>query len=94
MLFDTHAHYDAAQFDADRDAVLTALPGEGIGWVVDPGCDIPSSQKAVALARKYPHVYAAVGFQPEECGDYTDGGGEDSGASSGGDDGGTYDPET
>lgn len=73
MLFDTHAHYDALQFDADRDAVLTALPGEGVGWVVDPGCDIPSSQKAVALARTYPHVYAAVGFQPEECGDYTDG---------------------
>ena len=71
MLFDTHAHYDSPRFDADREAVLSSLPGEGVGWVVDPGCDIPSSQKAVELARTYPHVYAAVGFQPEECGEYT-----------------------
>ena len=26
MLFDTHAHYDDEAFDADRDALLTALP--------------------------------------------------------------------
>ena len=71
MLFDTHAHYDASRFDADREAVLSSLPGAGIGWVVDPGCDIPSSQKAVELARQFDHVYAAVGFQPEECGNYT-----------------------
>ena len=71
MLFDTHAHYDAHQFDEDRDPLLAALPEQGVGWVVDPGCDIPSSQKAVELAEKYPHVYAAVGFQPEECGSYT-----------------------
>lgn len=72
MLFDTHAHYDALQFDSDRDIVLSALPEHGIGWVVDPGCDVTSSRKAVELAAKYPHVYAAVGFQPEECGDYCD----------------------
>ncbi len=70
MLFDTHAHYDTDRFDADRDALLASLPGEGVGWVVDPGCDIPSSQKAAELAERFPHVYAAVGFQPESCGGY------------------------
>ena len=34
MLFDTHAHYDSRQFDADRDQVLSALPGQGVGLVV------------------------------------------------------------
>lgn len=29
MLFDTHAHYDSRQFDADRDQVLSGLPGPG-----------------------------------------------------------------
>ena len=29
MLFDTHAHYDAEQFDGDRDEVLSALPLSG-----------------------------------------------------------------
>lgn len=71
MLFETHAHYDTGRFDEDRPEVLNALPAAGVGWVVDPGCDLPSSRRAVELARQYPHVYAAVGFQPEECAGYT-----------------------
>jgi TatD DNase family protein len=70
MLFDTHAHFDAEQFDADRDEVLSGLPARGVSLVVDPGCDLPSSRKAVELAQRYPFVYAAVGIHPEECADY------------------------
>ena len=72
MLFDTHAHYDAAQFDSDRDAVLSALPDQGVGLVVNPGCDLESSRKAAALAERYPFLYAAVGVHPEECADWRD----------------------
>ena len=72
MLFDTHAHYDAREFDADRDAVLSGLPGRGVGLVVNPGCDLVSSAAAVELARRYPHVYAAVGWHPENCAPYTE----------------------
>ena len=68
MLFDTHAHYDDEAFDADRDALLTALPDCGVGLVIDPGCDLTSSRRAVELAAAYPHVYAAVGIHPENCG--------------------------
>lgn len=71
-IFDTHAHYDASAFDSDRDAVLSALPGDGVAFVVDPGCDVASSRTAVALAERYPHVYAAVGIHPEDCGNCTD----------------------
>ena len=49
MFFDTHAHYDASWFDSDRDALLSALPQFGIGLIVNPGCDLPSSQMAVEL---------------------------------------------
>ena len=66
MIFDTHAHYDAEQFDADRDEVLAALPGKGVGLILDPGCDEASSLAAIALAERYDHVYAAVGWHPEE----------------------------
>ena len=72
MLFDTHAHYDAAQFDSDRDAVLSALPDQGVGLEVNPGCDLESSRKAAALAERYPFLYAAVGVHPEECADWRD----------------------
>ena len=70
MLFDTHAHLDAEQFDADRDEVIAGLPGRGISLVVDPGCDLPSSRKAAALAERYPFIYAAAGIHPEECTGY------------------------
>ena len=69
-LFDTHAHYDARQFDPDRDQVLAALPGHGVELVVNPGCDLARSRRAVELARCYPFVYDAVGIHPEECGDW------------------------
>lgn len=70
MLFDTHAHYDDEAFDPDRDAVLSALPEQGVGLVLNPGCDLPSSRKAAAYAQAYPHVYAAVGIHPENCGGF------------------------
>ena len=73
MLFDTHAHYDAEQFDQDRDAILAGLPGRDVSLVVNPGCDIPSSRKAVELAHTWPFLYAAVGYHPENCAPYTPG---------------------
>lgn len=69
-LFDTHAHYDAEQFDPDRDDVLAALPGAGVALVVNPGCDLPSSGAALSLAAKWPFLYAAVGYHPENCAPY------------------------
>ena len=69
-LFDTHAHFDAEEFDGDRDQVLRGLGERGVRLVVNPGCDVASSQKAVALAHRYPFLYAAVGVHPEECGGY------------------------
>lgn len=70
MYFDTHAHYDAEQFDADRDQVLSALPAAGVVLAVDPGCDLPSSRAALALAERYDFLYAAVGCHPENCAPY------------------------
>ena len=70
MLFDTHAHYDDEAFDPDRREVLAGLPQKGVGLVVDPGCTLTTSEKAVALAAEFPHVYAAVGLHPENCHDF------------------------
>lgn len=69
-LFDTHAHYDADAFDADRMEVLSSMPGQGVELILSPGCDLKSSQTAVELAERFPFVYAAVGVHPEECADW------------------------
>ena len=66
-LFDTHAHVDVEDFDADREELLRAI-GETMAGIIDPGCDIPSSKMALRLAHQYPFVWAAVGIHPEEIG--------------------------
>ena len=72
LIFDTHAHYDDEAFDADRETLLASMPEHGVGLILDPGCDPETSRRAVELARTYPHVYAAVGWHPENCAPYTE----------------------
>ena len=65
MLFDTHAHMDDRAFDEDREALLSRLPEEGIGLLMNPGCSLASSRAACALAGNYDYIYAAVGSHPD-----------------------------
>ena len=65
MLFDTHAHMDDQAFDTDRDALLTSLPQQGIGLLMNPGCSLESSRNASLLSQKYDYIYAAVGSHPD-----------------------------
>lgn len=65
MLFDTHAHLDDRAFDCDREALISGLREKGIALVMNPGCSLESSRNAVALAKKYPFLYAAVGSHPD-----------------------------
>ena len=65
MLFDTHAHLDDRAFDVDRETLLTQLPMEGVGLVMNPGCSLSSSLAAIDLAKKYDYIYAAVGSHPD-----------------------------
>ena len=64
-MFDTHAHMDDRAFREDRDALLAGLAEKGVHLVMNPGCSLESSHNAVALAEKYPFVYAAVGSHPD-----------------------------
>ncbi len=60
MIFDTHAHYDDKAFDADREALLSAVHDAGIGRIIDPGCDAKSSRAAVALAEAFDFVLSLI----------------------------------
>lgn len=65
MLFDTHAHLDDRAFDGDREALLAALPSQGIALVMNPGCSLESSRNVSGLSRRYDYIYAAVGSHPD-----------------------------
>lgn len=72
LLFDSHAHYDDPRFDEDREAVIASLREGGVGWVIDAGCDVQSSEAAIALAERYENFYATCGFHPHNTRDITD----------------------
>ncbi|MBQ7432248.1 MAG: TatD family hydrolase [Lachnospiraceae bacterium] len=64
MIFDTHAHYDDKQFDEDRAELLSSLPKQGVGRVVNVAADWESVADTLALSRQYDHVFAALGIHP------------------------------
>ena len=73
MIFDTHAHYDDEAFDEDRDVLLSGMKDAGVEYIVNIGASMASSKRSVALAEKYPFMYAAVGVHPDEVGELDEG---------------------
>ena len=69
MLADSHAHIDDERFDADRDEVVARALAAGVSLIVNIGADMASSARSVALAEKYPGIYAAVGMHPHDSQD-------------------------
>lgn len=67
MYFDSHAHLDDRRFDEDREQIFAELPARGVGLIMNIGCDLESSLQSVALAHRYPFVYAAVGSHPDDA---------------------------
>ena len=72
MLFDAHAHYDARRFDSDRHELLASMEQNGVGRILNAGCDLESSRMAMELAHQYNFIYAAVGSHPDDA-DHVDG---------------------
>jgi TatD DNase family protein len=72
MFFESHAHYDDERYGDDRDALLAALPEQGIDYVVNAGADMASSRAGVELARRYDFIYNSVGVHPHEVKNMTE----------------------
>jgi TatD DNase family protein len=64
MLIDTHAHLDYPDFADDLEEVIRRARDAQVTRIITIGTGIESSERAVALAEKYPNVYAVVGVHP------------------------------
>jgi TatD DNase family protein len=69
MIFETHAHYDDDAFDIDREELLTSFPKQGIDYVVNVSAELKNVDKVLALADRYPFIYASVGIHPSNTAD-------------------------
>ncbi len=67
MFVDIHCHLSFPEFDRDREELIKRLTEEGVGLLIDPGVDIPTSRKSIALAHKIDFIYANVGLHPHEA---------------------------
>ncbi len=72
MIFDTHTHYDAEQFDKDRVELLSSMREHNVGFILNVGATLDGCKSSVEFARKYPFMYAAVGVHPDEVGALND----------------------
>src|ERR1700688_3878416 len=63
MWIDTHCHLDAAEFDADRDAVVARAAAAGVHMAVIPAVDVPGFVRVARCAQRYGYAYA-LGIHP------------------------------
>ena len=64
MLIDTHCHLDAAEFEADRNAVIERAGGAGVQAIVIPAVDRANFQAVRRLAHAFPGGRYALGIHP------------------------------
>src|SRR5687768_3719213 len=67
-LFDSHAHVDGPEFDADREDVLSRARAAGVKRIIVIGAvgDPTSAERAVALAERDAYVWATVATHPHD----------------------------
>jgi TatD DNase family protein len=64
MLFDTHTHLDAPQFDNDREEVIARALEAGVERMINIGFNRETIPTTMKLAETYDFIYAAVGWHP------------------------------
>ncbi len=67
MVIDTHAHYDDARFDADRDAILADMQSRQI-LAVNAATDQKSGEMILQMIDRYENLYGMLGIYPEYVG--------------------------
>jgi TatD DNase family protein len=67
LLFDTHVHLNAEQFNEDVEEVIERAKEAGLEYMVVVGFDRPTINRALELVEKYDFLYASVGWHPVDA---------------------------
>ena len=71
MFFDSHAHINDPVLLDKREEIFSAMRREQVSGLMNVGCCEESSRDCVALAEKYPFIYAAIGSHPDDAASVT-----------------------
>ncbi len=72
MIFDSHAHYNDSRFDPDRDTLLSAMPENNVGYIMNACSSVSEFDDIKEIIEKYPFIYGAAGVHPHEAEMMTD----------------------
>ena len=67
MFIDTHIHLSLDVFKDDLNDVIRRARDAGVMKMISVGTDLKSSRISIALAERYPEIFAAVGVHPHEA---------------------------
>ncbi len=66
-LIDTHAHLNFPDFEKDLNKVIDQAIQNGVEKIICVSSNLAESEKAIAIAKKYPQtVFAAIGIHPQQ----------------------------
>jgi TatD DNase family protein len=65
---DSHCHIDFPEFHARGDAVISAMQEAGVTHALCVSVDMENFPRVLALAERFPEVYASVGVHPDHDG--------------------------
>ncbi len=71
-MIDTHCHLEMKPYDSDREDVIRRAKEAEVEAIITIGSDFEGCKGAVAFAKKYDFVYAAVGIHPHDAKDFTE----------------------
>jgi len=69
-LFETHAHLDHPDFDADRETIINKCFSSGIDYIINVAFNKETAYSSLELAKKYLHIFSTVGFHPHDAVDF------------------------
>ncbi|NEJ73747.1 YchF/TatD family DNA exonuclease [Rhizobium phaseoli] len=67
MLIDTHCHLDFADFEAERDEIVTRAHQSGVKQMVTISTRVRKLDGLLAITKKYPSVFCSVGTHPNNA---------------------------
>lgn len=71
MIFDSHTHLNAEQFNEDIPETIQRAAELGVTEMAVVGFDTPTIEKSLALSQQYQQIQSIIGWHPTEAGSYT-----------------------